>query len=122
MCMCVGSERDRGCKGVCLVYLRFCDVLNEPFAVSVSVRRCSQGQAGRGVVAPFPSAPAASQTAPAPAGPRHPLPGPAQAAHRTAAFYSGGFRCARSCIKGVHAVMENKEKKRKVMECDSFCT
>lgn len=56
--------------------------------------RCPQEQARGGVAASFPSAPAAPQAAPASPSPGHPLPRPAQAAHRTAARHSGGSRCA----------------------------
>lgn len=58
------------------------------------VCRCSQKQAWGGLVAIFPSAPAVSQTSPPPARPGHPLPWSAEAAHRTAACYSGGSRWA----------------------------
>lgn len=92
-------------------------ILHSAIHVWIFVCRCSQEQAWGGVVAPVPSAPAASQTATASASPGHLLPGPAQAAHRTAACYSGGFRCAHNIKTGSPAVTETEIK---VMEFDCF--
>ena len=61
----------------------------------ISVSRSSEEPAWGGLVVPLPSAPAAAQTAQSSACPGHPLPRPAQAAHRTAACHSGGFRCVK---------------------------
>lgn len=63
----------------------------------IFVYRCPKEQAGRGLVASFSSAPAASQNATASGCPRHPLPWPVEAAHSTTACHPGGSRC-------VHAV------------------
>lgn len=111
VCLCVNfyvkeRERESICKEVHLfIWHSSYRVLHMwsfewPYVISIVVCRCSQKQAWGDLVAAFPSAPAASQTAPASASPRHPLSRPAQAAHCTAACYSGGSRWAHKWKRG----------------------